>query len=82
MIFREIIEEHIARAFAAGAQWASIWRDGQDSAAMGRELRKWEQDPNYIRLLRDQQRQAVEAIPRALLDVAREAVHQSRLFGE
>lgn len=79
MTLREIIEEHIARAFAAGAQWCHIWRHGQDA---GRELRQWEQDPNYARLLRDEQRRAVEAIPRALLDVAREAVHQSRLFGE
>lgn len=77
---RAVIEEQIARAFLAGAQWASIWRDGQDSAAMGRELRKWEQDPNYIRLLRDQQRQAVEVIPRALLDIATQTTRQGSLF--
>lgn len=80
MTVREVIEEEIARAFAAGAQWCHIHRHGQDSARMGRELRQWETDPNYKRLLKDQQRRAAEAIPRAILDAVHQQMQQRELF--
>lgn len=78
---RAVIEEEIARAFAAGAQWACIWRFGQPLSVIGREKAQWERDPNYDYLLKAAQRRAVEAIPKAILNAVATEVRQGQLFG-
>jgi len=84
MTVREVIEEEVARAFAAGAQWCHIHRHGQDSARMGRELRKWVQDLRYQQMVRRHQRQAAESIGRAILrlTIERDGRRQAAMFAE
>ena len=66
MTLQQIIEQAVAEAFAAGAEWYAIVQARQDSAAVGREARAWQQDHRYQLSLRRHQRQATEAVGRAL----------------
>jgi len=75
MTLQEVINEAIANAFRAGAEWHAIVQCRQDSAEVGRQQRQWLQDPRYQQMLRHHQRQAAEAIGRAIL---RLAVEQER----
>jgi len=75
MTLQEVINEAIANAVRAGAEWHAIVQCQQDSAKVGRQQRQWLQDPRYQQMLRHHQRQAAEAIGRAIL---RLAVEQER----
>jgi len=67
MTLQQIIEQAVAAAFAAGAEWHAIVQCRQDSAKVGRQQRQWEQDPRYQQALRHHQRQSAEAIGRAIM---------------
>ena|SRR5690606_10472660 len=84
MTLQDVINEAIANAVRAGAEWHAIVRCRQDSAEAGRQQRQWEQDPRYKQTLRHHQRQAAEAIGRAILrlTVGQERPRQASLFGE
>ena len=90
MTLKEVIEQAVADAFAAGAEWHAIVQCRQDSAKVGRQQRQWLQDLRYQQTLRHHQRQAAEAIGRAILrltiervpaPVAEDRTGQIRLFG-
>lgn len=66
MTLQQIIEQAVADAFAAGAEWYAIVQARQDSAAVGREARAWQQDRRYQLTLRRHQRAATEAVGREL----------------
>src|SRR5690606_12301732 len=84
MTLQDVINEAIANAVRAGAEWHAIVRCRQDSAEAGRQQRQWEQDARYQQTLRHHQRQAAEAIGRAILRLAveQERPRQAALFGE
>lgn len=84
MTLQQIIEQAVAEAFAAGAEWHAIVQARQDSAEVGRQQRQWLQDLRYQQTLRHHQRQAAEAIGRAILRlvVEQERPRQAALFGE
>jgi len=84
MTLRDVINEAIANAFRAGAEWHAIVQCQQDSAKVGRQERQWEKDPRYQQTLRHHQRQAAEDIGRAILRlvVEQERPRQAALFGE
>ena len=84
MTLQDVINEAIANAVRAGAEWHAIVRCRQDSAEVGRQERQWEQDPRYQQTLRHHQRQAAEAIGRAILRLAveQERPRQAALFGK
>ena len=67
MTLQDVINEAIANAVRAGAEWHAIVQCQQDSAKVGRQQRQWEQDPRYQQTLRHHQRQAAEDIGRAIL---------------
>ena len=67
MTLKEVIEQAVADAFAAGAEWHAIVQCRQDSAEVGRQQRQWKQDPRYQQALRHHQRQSTEAIGRAIM---------------
>ena len=83
MTLQDVINEAIANAVLAGAEWHAIVQCRQDSAKVGRQQRQWEQDPRYQQTLRHHQRQAAEAIGRAILRlvVEQERPRQAALFG-
>ena len=84
MTLQDVINEAIANAVRAGAEWHAIVRCRQDSAEVGRQQRQWPQDLRYQQTLRHHQRQAAEAIGRAILRlvVEQERPRQAALFGE
>ena len=67
MTLQDVIERAVADAFAAGAEWYAIVRGRQDSASVGREARAWQKDHRYQMTLKRHQRQATEAVGRALM---------------
>jgi len=75
MTLQDVINEAIANAVRPGAEWHAIVQGQQDSAKVGRQQRQWLQDPRYQQIVRHHQRQAAEAIGRAIL---RLAVEQER----
>lgn len=66
MSLQKVIEQAVANAFAAGAQWQAI-RQGQDSATI--RIRQWEQDHRYQQMVKSQQQDATEGVGRALMRV-------------
>ena len=73
---RQVIDEHIERAFGAGAQWALI-RTGVDSPKAGRQVDQWmrAQEPPSLRIIQQATR---EQLYRALLEAV---VGQTREAG-
>src|SRR5690554_4349040 len=84
MTLQSVIEAAIAAAFAAGAEWHAIVQCRQNSAEVGRQQRQWVQDLRYQQIVRHHQRQAAEAIGRAILrlTVKHNSPRQASLFGE
>jgi len=67
MTLQDVINEAIANAVRAGAEWHAIVQCQQDSAKVGRQQRQWLQDPRYQQIVRHHQRQSTEAIGRAIM---------------
>lgn len=84
MTLRDVIDQAIADAVRSGAEWHAIVQCSQDSARVGREQRRWEQDHRYQEAIRRHQRQAAEAIGRAILRLAvgQGMPRQAVLFGD
>ena len=66
MTLKQIIDQAVADAFAAGAEWYAVVQARQDSATVGLEARAWQQDRRYQLMLRRHQKKATEAVGRAL----------------
>ena len=83
MTLQEVIEQAVADAFAAGAEWYAIVQARQDSATVGREARAWKQDHRYKLTLKRHQRQATEAVGREItrLIMATHEPRQAALHG-
>lgn len=83
MTLQDVINEAIADAFRAGAEWHAIVWCRQDSAAVGREAAQWEQHHRYRESVGRHQRRAGEAIGRAILrlTVEQDQPRQAVLFG-
>lgn len=75
---RDVIDGAIADAFRAGAEWYAIAQVRRDSALIGREMKQWEKDHFYRIAVQRHQRQAGEAIGKAIL---RLTVEQERRQG-
>lgn len=84
MTLLDVIETAIADAVRAGAEWHAIVQCRQNSAEVGRQQRQWVQDLRYQQIVRHHQRQAAEAIGRAILrlTVEHNSPRQASLFGE
>jgi len=84
MTLQDVINEAIANAFRAGAEWHAVHWCRQDSAAVGRDEPRWQEQWDYQRSLRRHQREAAESIGRAILRlvVEQERPRQAALFGE
>ena len=83
MTLQEVIERAVADAFAAGAEWYAVVQARQDSVAVVREARVWQQDRRYQLMLRRHQRAATEAVGRELtrLIMATHEPRQAALHG-
>lgn len=79
-MLKTAIEQAIETAYLAGAQWHAIWVAREDSAAVGRQLRKWQDDHHYQQALRRQQQEAAGAIARAILQLLPDENQQLTLF--
>lgn len=66
MTLQQIIEQAVAEAFLAGAEWHAL-HTGQDSVAVGRAMRRWPQDDRYQQWVKRHQREAADAVGRAIM---------------
>lgn len=67
MTLQKAVDQAVARAFAAGAQWYAIHETGVDSATI--RIGTWEQDHRYQQMVKDQQQAATDAVGRAIMRV-------------
>lgn len=65
MSLKQVVEQIVADAFLAGAEWHAM-RSGQDSAAVGRDAQRWQRDYRYQQLVQQQQKSAADAVGRAI----------------
>lgn len=69
MTLRRVIEEAIADAFGAGAQWHAV-RTGQDSGKAGREARRWQSELRYKEALKQHQQAAARSVAQGIMRAA------------
>lgn len=83
MTLKQIIEQAVADAFAAGAEWYATVQARQDSATVWLEARAWQQDRRYQLMLRRHQKKATEAVGREItrLIMATPEPRQTALHG-
>lgn len=68
MNLRDVVEQAVANAFHAGVEWLAI-HNGQDSATVARQMKRWQTHLRYQEELRRQQKAAVEAVAAAIMRV-------------